>query len=152
LRISTSVSLRIMMKRWRRLPRSVFLSSHHSMETCWWNRNIELVHCRLVRWRRLVLPRSRRLLLGSRVYVRFHLSSIPSRVWKLIYSGAKLLQTRSSEITRMRRGLLILLLLLDRDYSDYASYIIAIRHDGLLLMNTGFPENAERTCDTIPNP
>jgi hypothetical protein len=103
------------------------------------------------------LRRFRRLSLVSRVYVHSHLhflsftpfsvsvldtvfliSYLPTSVftireWELINSDVKLLQTRLFEIIRIQRGLLILLLLLERDFRDYAFYIIATRHDDFEL-------------------
>jgi len=49
-----------------------------------------------------------------------------SRKLKLMFSDVKLLPMKSFEITRIQRGLLILLWLLERDYRYYAFYIIAI--------------------------
>jgi len=49
-----------------------------------------------------------------------------SRKLKLMSSDVKLLPMKSFEITRIQRGLLILLLLLERDYRYYAFYITAI--------------------------
>ena len=67
----------------------------------------------------LTLPRCPSSLL---VLLRSLLSIDDHPKLKLICSDVKLLQTRSFEITRIQRGLSILLLLLERDYRFYAFY------------------------------
>ena len=59
-----------------------------------------------------------------------------SRKLKLMSSDVKLLPMKSFEITRIQRGLLILLWLLERDYRFYAFYMTAIIHHA--FGSTGF--------------
>ena len=78
----------------------------------------------------------------------FFISHLPTSVftirkWELINSDVKLLRTRLFEIIRIQRGLSILLLLLERDYRDYAFYITTIIYDGFgftrfSVANVGF--------------
>jgi hypothetical protein len=112
------------------------------------------------------LRRFRRLSLVSRVYVHLYLFflltpiSVPTlnivllvlhrttsinriRESKLICSDVKLLRMRLFEIIRIQRGLLILLLLLERDHRLYAFYITTIIYDGFgftrfSVANVGF--------------
>ena len=60
-------------------------------------------------------------------------------IWKseLICSDVKLSRTRSFEITRIQRGPLILLLLLERDFRYYAFYMTATVYDDFRLTRYG---------------